>query len=636
MMEKSRVALAFALSLAVMLVWQYFFAPPLPPPRDQAALPAATPSPGDPGGAPAPGDGPPGGLADAVSPDAPPRDITVETPLWRATFSNRGGALTRFVLKALPNGRALRADDGKSELEVLTTTARRGDADAPTTELGAAFELIIADQPQLTTLLNESRYQVEGVTGDTLSVANGETFSLTFAWTNGRGYRAVKRYVLRGGRYDFDFIADLTKDGAPLPFAFRVGPNFGDQVFAEYDGYTHTPPHAVTVVGGNATFTAFSSIEATPPGATKPTYLAKPNAAWCALTDHYFAFAAIPPAPGVVQLSRQDAVTRFRGREVKREYAFLDVPTVSGADNIIYIGPKDRAYLASVSQMLKAERNLDVDLRELNDYGWLAFLVRPLIPALDWLLRFFYAQTQNYGWAIVLLTFVVNMLLFPLRWKTAVSFRKAAVHAPRHKELAERLKRLQEQKVKMDDPRMVELQREQLQLMKESLPIMGCLPMLLQLPIFVAIYVYLQLSVDLRQAPFVGWLADLSAPDPWHVLPVVLCVTQIGQSYLMPQPPGPEDPAIAMQRKIIVWVMPIVFAALFFWSAPSGLVVYWMAGNIIGITQQLIINRMLPPIPAATASAGPAAGDDAAATGKGKKKKFNPRSAVPGERPSAG
>lgn len=620
MNEKFRVALAFALSLAVMLVWQYFFAPP--PPPDGAA---SKPGPGAASGADSPTGTPPSDPPSLTPTDAPARDVTVETTLWRATFSNQGGVLTRFVLKALPGGRPLRAGDGKSELEVLTTTSRRGDPGAATTDLGAAFELRLPDNAELTNYLNQSRYQVEGADGDTLTVADGRTATVVFTLASERGYRVAKRYVLRGGRYDFDFIAELTKDGAPQPVAFRVGPNFGDQTFAEYDGYTHTPPQAVTVVGGNAVFTPFSSITPTPPDADKPVYVAKPDTAWCALTDHYFAFAAIPPAPGVVQLSRRDATTRFQGRDVKREYAFLDVPTASGADNIIYIGPKDRTYLASVSRTLKAERGRDVDLRELNDYGWLAFFVRPLMPALDWLLRFFHAQTQNYGWAIVLLTFVVNMLLFPLRWKTAVSFRKAAVHAPRHKELAERLKRLQEQKVKMDDPRMVELQREQLQLMKESLPIMGCLPLLLQLPIFVAIYVYLQLSIDLRQAPFIGWLTDLSAPDPWHVLPVVLCVTQIGQSYLMPQPPGPEDPAVAMQRKIIVWVMPIVFAALFFWSAPSGLVVYWMAGNIIGIIQQLVINRMLPPPPTVAAAAGTASGESAP-DGKGKKK-FNPRPA---------
>ncbi|MGQ9896180.1 MAG: membrane protein insertase YidC [Acidobacteriota bacterium] len=624
-MEKSRVALAFALSLAVMLVWQYFFAPPLPPPAD-----TSPPSTAGRSTAPEPsvksGESSPVTSPGPLSADVPARDITVETPLWRATFSNRGGVLTRFVLKALPNGRVLQASDGKSELEVLTTTSRRGDPGAPTTELGAAFELIVAEPSELTAFFNQSHYEVEGVANDTLIVGNGETATLAFGLDTAQGYQVVKQYVIRGGRYDFDFLADVKKDGAPLPIKFRLGPNFGDQVFAEYDGYTHTPPQAVTVVGGNATFTPFTSVEVTPPAASKPAYLLKPNTAWCALTDHYFAFTAIPPQPGTVQLSRQDAVTRFQGRDVKREYVFLDVPTVNASANIIYIGPKDRTYLASVSQLLKTERNLDVDLRELNDYGWLAFFVRPLIPALDWLLRFFYAQTHNYGWAIVLLTFVVNMLLFPLRWKTAVSFRKAAVHAPRHKELAERLKQLQAQKVKMDDPRMVELQREQIQLMKESLPIMGCLPILLQLPIFVAIYVYLQLSVDLRQAPFVGWLTDLSAPDPWHVLPVVLCVTQIGQSYLMPQPPGPEDPALAMQRKIIVWVMPIVFAALFFWSAPSGLVVYWMAGNIIGIMQQLVINRMLPPLPVAPVSPGSSA-SASALDRKGKKEKFNPRPA---------
>jgi YidC/Oxa1 family membrane protein insertase len=479
-------------------------------------------------------------------------------------------------------------------------------------ELGAPFQARIPTDKALETLLNTANYAVGGdVTA--IKVPDGATKELVFTLADANGTTVTKKFVFRGGQFLFDYTIDAKRAGQPVPTMVSIGPNFADQSIKNYDGYTNTPPYAV-MYDTASRFVAMSSVKPDAPQNFT-------NVAWGALTDHYFAFTFIPAKPvatGTLANTQVDSLVG--GKPAKRDYVAASLAVENGAVNTIYLGPKDRTYLIAANDFLRKERASTADLRELIDYGWMSFLVRPMIPLLDWLLRFFYAQVNNYGWAIVLVTFVVNMLLFPLRWKTASSFRKAGVHAPKLKELQERYKELQKMKVKLDDPRMLQLQKEQMQATKDSLPVMGCLPLLLQMPVFFAMYIYLQQSVNLRQAVFVGWLQDLSAPDPWHILPIALCVTQIGQSYLMPQPATPPDPAMEMQRKIMVWVMPIIFAAFFFWSAPSGLVVYWMAGNIIGIVQQLIINKMLGPVT-------PPSAPETETKTDGKKKDLKPRTA---------
>ncbi len=604
-MEKTRVALALALSLGVMLAWQYFFAPT--PPADKKPVEQAAPTPGQP--APVPGVPTPAPVVVPVT-MGPPKDVTVETSLWKATFSNTGAVMTKFVLKQLPNGRKLKAGDGSPELNLISTRAHKVDDKVPA-ELGAAFQVRIPADKALETVLNTSNYTVGDITS--LSIADGDTKELTFTLADATGTTVTKKFVFRGGQFLFDYVMDARRAGQPIPTEVGIGPNFGDQSIKDYDGYTHTPPQAV-VYDTNSRFIGFSSVKPEAPQNFA-------NVSWGGLTDHYFAFAFVPARPvATASLHGMQVDSIVSGKAGKREYVTASLAVENGAVNTVYLGPKDRTYLLVANGFIQKERKSTADLRGLIDYGWMSFIVRPMIPLLDWLLRFFYAQVHNYGWAIVLVTVVVNLLLFPLRWKTASSFRKASVHAPRIKELQERYKELQRQKVKMDDPRMLQLQKEQMQATKDSLPVMGCLPLVLQMPVFFAMYIYLQQSVDLRQAFFAGWLHDLSAPDPWHILPVALCITQIGQSYLMPQPTTAPDPAMEMQRKIMVWVMPIIFAGFFFWSAPSGLVVYWMAGNIIGIVSQLIINRMLPPVTPPTATATEAPAD-------GKKKNLKPRTA---------
>jgi YidC/Oxa1 family membrane protein insertase len=157
------------------------------------------------------------------------------------------------------------------------------------------------------------------------------------------------------------------------------------------------------------------------------------------------------------------------------------------------------------------------------------------------------------------------------------------------KELQERMKKLKENPKKYERE-LQQLQTEQLALMKEANPLGGCLPMILQLPIFWAVYLYLGSSLDVRHAPWVLWLQDLSRPDPLKILPIVMCVTMIASTKLTPQPAS-ADPSMKMQRVMMTWLMPIMLTWLFFLSAPSGLVLYWMVSNLVGVLIQLWINR---------------------------------------------
>jgi YidC/Oxa1 family membrane protein insertase len=267
--------------------------------------------------------------------------------------------------------------------------------------------------------------------------------------------------------------------------------------------------------------------------------------------------------------------------QTPHDYLTAAVPV--GAGLHIFVGPKDLDLLARVSSELGA------NIGALIDYGMFSFVVRPLIPALAWSLKGLWKLSGNFGWAIVLVTVLINLALSPLRFYSSKKMKKAAKHQPRMKELQERMKKLKENPKKYERE-LQQLQTEQLALMKEANPLGGCLPMILQLPIFWAVYLYLGSSLDVRHAPWVLWLQDLSRPDPLKILPIVMCVTMIASTKLTPQPAS-ADPSMKMQRVMMTWLMPIMLTWLFFLSAPSGLVLYWMVSNLVGVLIQLWINR---------------------------------------------
>jgi len=206
-------------------------------------------------------------------------------------------------------------------------------------------------------------------------------------------------------------------------------------------------------------------------------------------------------------------------------------------------------------------------------------LSRPLAVPILWSITTLHRLTGSYGIAIILFTIVIYSLFFPLKWRSSRAMKKAQKLAPRMKELQEKIKGM-----KQNDPRLKELQVEQLKLMKEGNPLGGCLPLLIQMPFLFALYRAITISLDFRQATFL-WLPDLSSGDPYHILEILMAGTMIVLQLITPAPSA--DP---LQRKMMAIGMPI-FMLYVLWGAPSGLLLYWLVGNIVGFSQQYVINH---------------------------------------------
>jgi len=238
-------------------------------------------------------------------------------------------------------------------------------------------------------------------------------------------------------------------------------------------------------------------------------------------------------------------------------------------------------------------------------------VTKPIAVPLLRALNFIFSYVGNYGTAIIIFTIIFYSLFFPIRWYQSKSFKKAQANAPKMQEIQNKIKDLQKKGVPFDDPRMRELQMEQLRLMKGAVPLGGCLPLLLQIPLFIALYVAVTVSLDFRQAHFL-WLPDLSAADPLHLLEFLFAGSMMISMALTPTAPA-MTPEQQMQQKMMTYLMPLMMLWVL-WGAPSGLLLYWFFGNIVSFVQQIIINKLN-----ATASET-AAEDESLAKGKTRKK----------------
>jgi YidC/Oxa1 family membrane protein insertase len=233
-----------------------------------------------------------------------------------------------------------------------------------------------------------------------------------------------------------------------------------------------------------------------------------------------------------------------------------------------FLGPKDFDVLAAV------DRNL---VRAI-DFGMFSWLVVPLLRALKWV----NGSLGNYGWSIIALTVLINLVMFPLRHKSVVSMRKMQDLQPEVKAIQDRYAKL-----KMADPAKQKMNVELMNLYRERgvNPASGCVPMLLTLPVLFAFYAMLSVAIELRGAPFVGWIHDLSAHDPYYITPVLMGMTMFVQQRMTPSTADP------VQQKMMMF-MPLVFTSMFVW-APSGLVLYWTTSNLWAIGQQAVTNRLI-------------------------------------------
>lgn len=496
------------------------------------------------------------------------RQIVIKTDHWRATVSNQGAVITEWIMTGFTDGKPIDPPTGVGLISAQLNA-----------EVGSPLRFYIPSDPGLEKELNSSRYDVRDVPETEIVLGPGVKRALHFQYSSA-GVVATKTIAFRSigtdnsSGFDFDFQSSVTRNGSPVEAFIVIGPNFGDQKVREVNAYKHAP---------QLTYAMGSSVERENADHLKKTPIAPAEAPvnWAAVDDNYFAMAAIPPrAVPAVRLVNNG------------NYVSIAVGLIQGENYHIYAGPKDLETLSAVSDHLGLKAR-GKGLEDIVSYGWLnfvSFLIKPIAQFMLMSMRQINKVTQNFGWSIVVLTIVLNMFFFPLRWKSSVTMKRAAAMQPRMKDLQERMKKLDK-----NDPRMLDLQKEQIALMKEGNPLMGCLPMLLQMPFFMAVFAILTVSIEVRNAPFFGWLNDLSAPDPYWVLPIMMCVTMIGQQALTP---STVDPV----QKRVGYVMPLVFT-WFLKGAPAGLVLYWMVSNLVGVGQQFVINRLNPPPPAAASEA---------------------------------
>jgi YidC/Oxa1 family membrane protein insertase len=316
---------------------------------------------------------------------------------------------------------------------------------------------------------------------------------------------------------------------------------------------------------------------------------------WAGVDDTYFSMVAVPAKP-MTGLEYRTAGYEFKtnGKPEQRYLTtgLVPIPT-DGSKTQLYVGPKDHRLLASATEEIKQLGGPQVDLGDVINYGFFGSMRRALAVPILWSIDKLQRLTNSYGIAIILFTIFIYSLFFPLKWQSSRKMKKAQKYAPRMKELQEKLKGM-----KQNDPRLKELQMEQLRLMKEANPLGGCLPLLIQMPFLFALYTAITISIDFRQASFL-WIPDLSGPEPYllyflRVLPILFCGSMIVLQLLTPAPSA--DP---LQRKMMAIGMPL-FMLYILWSAPSGLLLYWLVGNIVGFLQQMLINKMTkeePPPP---------------------------------------
>ena len=553
--------LAFALSFLVLSVWMTWEAKRHPAPQpgeviEQTAEPAAPQLP-----KPAPTPAPPSAsVAAAVTPPAavvPEQLVDVVTPLYHAVLTSHGAGIRRFELThyTAPRG------EGGGAVALITREENRIPAFAtPLAELGlgglgnADFRVLSQDPHKVVFERTQS-----GVSIRKTFVFDEETYRFRL------GLEIANR---ASGEISPEF-------GVVLPAEVQAGSDFHDLTIAALVQGSVERESIASFGGSGGIGAMFGS---TP----QPQRDFAGDIEWSGAYSHYFLTALIPdvardarvrwlaasPGEETLVTMSQPAVSVPQGTSIAREYS-------------VYAGPKDPEQLAAVGAQL--DRSIDLG------WSWMA----PLTRAFIWLLKACYAVIPNYGVAIILLTVMVRLFTAPLAAKQMKSMKRMG-------EIQPKLKALQE---KHKDDRQQQSQ-EMMKLYKEAgvNPLGGCLPMVFQIPVFIGLYYALQSSIDLRQAPFLLWIDDLSRPEtlftipgigwPVRVLPVLMTLSMVLQQRMTPM--TTMDP---VQARTMMIVMPVMFFFMFY-GFPAGLVLYWFVSNLLAIAQQLYLNRQLTPRPA--------------------------------------
>ncbi|MDH0093807.1 membrane protein insertase YidC [Achromobacter mucicolens] len=386
----------------------------------------------------------------------------------------------------------------------------------------------------------------------------GDNLVVTFEGESG-GVKVTKTFTLHRGRYDIDVRHDLANVGtAPVTPSLYLQIERDGNDPADTSSFYHTfTGFAVYSEQDKFQKSTFSDIQK-----KKASYIKEADNGWIAVVQHYFATAWVPPQgkPRTNELLEVQP-NLYAGRSIE---AVGDIAPGAAArvDSHLWVGPQDQKAMAALAPGLEL----------VVDYGWLTIIAKPLFTLMTWL----HSILGNWGWTIVALTVLIKALFYPL---AAASYRSMA----RMKQVAPRLQALKEKYG--DDKQKLNAAMMEMYRTEKINPLGGCLPMLVQIPVFISLYWVLLASVEMRGAPWILWVHDLSVRDPFFILPAIMMATMFLQIKLNPTPPDP------IQAKVMM-IMPLVFGGMMFFF-PAGLVLYWCVNNTLSIAQQWSITRAI-------------------------------------------
>jgi YidC/Oxa1 family membrane protein insertase len=576
MSDQVRVAIAAVLSILVMVAWAFLAKPTKPPLSPEQTSPSsavvqaptASAGPGTPTGpAATPGAAPAAAPVSVPAVSAPAeKSIVVENGLYRVELWNRGGVVQSWQLKQYE-------DDSQPPrtLDVVHADATRMEAAWP-------FSVVLSD-PQQEAAANSGLYVITSNGAPAPDTIKAPA-QIELTWSDGHlEVRKVLKFTA-----DYVMTGELTVrlNGQPIPASLAWRGGFGNLVVRTGMMSRGVLPVQVLYSQAGKLTTLPVQKVGQPKQPAVPTTIDGPLD-YAGIEDQYFAAVFMPltpPAGTVLTAAPQLALTDWAVTlNVQQGDKVVQQPSAEMAAGTgtagpfafrLFVGPKSLDELKSVQPPLD----------DILQFGWFTFLSEPIFYALRWIHRYL----TNWGWAIVVFTLAINMLFYPLKIKSMRAAKKMQKVAPEIKAIQEKYK-----KYSMRDPRKQKMNEEVMAVYsREGInPLGSCWPMLLQLPFWWAFYRVLYYSIDLRHASWIFWIRDLSAPDPYYILPILAGVTMLITTKMTPTPS--TDPG--QQRMMLI--MPLMFC---FWLIyyPSGLALYILVGNVVATAQQWYLNRKMP------------------------------------------